>query len=140
MTVGERIKYIREDAGWTQSDLAEKLNLKDKASVCKVENGGDNITMKTLERYADALGVDSSVLMGWSKHEAFPRAQTIKRSEIEPYQQKVSPAFEKIYSTNECIAKIVECMPSLSTKQINHLMRYAMELTKGENNGSESKS
>lgn len=67
MTVGERIKQIREDKTISQEDLAKKLGLKDKSSVCKIEKAGDNVSTKSIVKYAEALGVTPAVLMGWEK-------------------------------------------------------------------------
>ena len=73
MTVGERIKTARERLGVSQEDLAKRLNLKDKSSVCKIEKAGDNISTKSIKKYADALGVTPSFLMGWEQTAIGPR-------------------------------------------------------------------
>ena len=65
MTVGERIKQIRESRDISQEDLANKLGLKDKSSVCKIEKAGDNISTKSIAKYAEALNVTPACLMGW---------------------------------------------------------------------------
>ena len=65
MTVGERIKQVRENKSISQEDLAKKLGLKDNSSVCKIEKAGDNITTKSISKYAEALGVTPASLMGW---------------------------------------------------------------------------
>lgn len=69
MTVGERIKYAREIRGISQEELAKKLGLKDKSSVCKIEKAGDNVSTKSVKKYADALGTTPSFLMGWVENE-----------------------------------------------------------------------
>lgn len=65
MTVADRIKYRREELGFTQSELAQKAGYSDKTSVSKIENSGDNISMKKVRRIAKALSVSPSYLMGW---------------------------------------------------------------------------
>ena len=65
MTVGERIKQIREEKGISQEDLAKLLGLKDKSSVCKIEKAGDNISTKSIVKYAKALQISPADLMGW---------------------------------------------------------------------------
>lgn len=73
MTVGDRIRTAREKLGVSQEDLAKRLNLKDKSSVCKIEKAGDNISTKSIKKYADALGVSPSFLMGWEQTPFGPR-------------------------------------------------------------------
>lgn len=66
MTVGERIKFIRELKGISQEELAKKLGLKDKSSVCKIEKAGDNISTMSIKRYAKALNTSVARIMGWA--------------------------------------------------------------------------
>lgn len=67
MTVGERIKAIREERKISQLELARRLGLKDKSSVCKIEKSGDNISTKSIKSYAKALNVTPAFLMGWTR-------------------------------------------------------------------------
>ena len=73
MTVGDRIRSAREKLGVSQEELAKRLKLKDKSSVCKIEKAGDNISTKSIKKYADALGVSPSFLMGWEQTAIGPR-------------------------------------------------------------------
>lgn len=65
MTKGERIKYLRESKGLTQTELAEKIG-STKQNVYKYENGIiTNIPSDKIECLADVLDVTPSYLMGW---------------------------------------------------------------------------
>lgn len=66
MTVGDRIKYMRESLGLSQEDLAKKIGLKDKSSITKIEKSGDNVTLKNVEKLSTALGCSIQYLMGWN--------------------------------------------------------------------------
>lgn len=65
MSIGERIKQKRIELGLTQLELAERMGYKSKAAICKVERGEDNITSDRVVRFANALGVSISYIMGW---------------------------------------------------------------------------
>ena len=54
--VGRRVAELRERAGLTQDQLAERLGNSVKY-VQRVEHGGDNLTIKTLLKWAKGLGV-----------------------------------------------------------------------------------
>lgn len=69
MTIGERIRFKRNELGLSQTELAEKAGYSDKTAISKLENAGDDISMKQIKRVAKALGINSSILLGWKDGE-----------------------------------------------------------------------
>lgn len=67
MTVGERIKELRTNLGLTQEELAYKIGYKSRATVNKIESGEREITQSMIVKFANALHVTPSVIMGWDK-------------------------------------------------------------------------
>lgn len=65
MTTADRIRNRRIELGLTQLEVAKRLGFKSKAAVCKVEKQGDDVTLKNVEKFADALNCSPSYLMGW---------------------------------------------------------------------------
>ena len=63
--LGERIKRRRIELGLSQEDLAKRLGLKSKSTICKIERGDDNLTTTAITKYANALSVTPGYLMGW---------------------------------------------------------------------------
>lgn len=59
---GENLRLIREAAGLTQDDLAEKARKSQKA-ISKIENGGQRIYLDDLFNFADALNVPTAKLL-----------------------------------------------------------------------------
>jgi len=53
--IGALLKKAREDAGFTQEELAEKLNTR-KSAISRIENHAEDIKLSTLKRFANALG------------------------------------------------------------------------------------
>ena len=105
--LGRRIRDRRKELGLSQEELASRMNLKSKSTICKIERGEDNLTTDSIKKYAEALGVTPSYLMGWedidgnpieTKHINFPfdpsayRVDFLKKA-VEFYQkmQKLSP-------------------------------------------------
>ncbi len=65
MTVGERIKKIRENLNITQTDLAKKADIS-KQTLYKYEtNAITNIPSNKIEKIANILAVSPAILMGW---------------------------------------------------------------------------
>ena len=65
MNMGERIKKLRLEKGWTQEELGKCIGLK-KAAIQKYEKGYvENIKRPNIKLLADALGVTATYLMGW---------------------------------------------------------------------------
>lgn len=53
--IGVLLKQAREEAGFTQDELADKLNTK-KSAVSRIENHAKDIRLSTLEKYAKVFG------------------------------------------------------------------------------------
>jgi len=54
--VGVLLKQIREKSGYTQQELANKLDTK-KSAISRIENHAEDIRLSTLEKYARVLGM-----------------------------------------------------------------------------------
>ena len=65
MTIGERIKFLRESKRITQTELAEKLGTT-KLNIYKYENGIiTNIPSDKIELMAKCFEVSPGYIMGW---------------------------------------------------------------------------
>ena len=53
--IGVFLKKAREEAGFTQEELAEKLNTR-KSAISRIENHAEDIKLSTLKKFANALG------------------------------------------------------------------------------------
>jgi UDP-N-acetylglucosamine 1-carboxyvinyltransferase len=60
--VGRRIAELHVDRGLTQAQLAEVLDVA-LTNLQRIEHGKQNLTLISLERVADALGVDARALL-----------------------------------------------------------------------------
>lgn len=63
--LGKHIIELREQKGWSQSDLARACN-KDRQAIEKLENGKVNPTLYTLLEVANALEISLSKLVDLS--------------------------------------------------------------------------
>lgn len=61
-TVGARIRAARQDREVTQTALAKAIGMQ-RPDLSKIESGRQNITLSTLYRIADHLGVPASSLL-----------------------------------------------------------------------------
>lgn len=61
-SIGQTIKAVRQRAGITQVELAQKLGVTD-ARVSQIENGTRNTKLSAIQRIAAALEVPVSVLL-----------------------------------------------------------------------------
>jgi ribosome-binding protein aMBF1 (putative translation factor) len=55
LKIGVLLKKAREEAGFTQEELAEKLNTR-KSAISRIENHAEDIKLSTLKKFANALG------------------------------------------------------------------------------------
>lgn len=63
--IGKRIVQLREQKGWSQSDLARACS-KDRQSIERLENGKVNPTLYTLLEVAIVLEISLSKLVDFS--------------------------------------------------------------------------
>lgn len=102
MTVGQNIKKRRKELGWTQEQLAKKLNVT-KSAICKVETDKEqNMTTDRVESFAEALGCSVSCLMGWEQNEDPSGLAEILAS---PDVIKISILYSKLTPTNKDFVK-----------------------------------
>jgi transcriptional regulator with XRE-family HTH domain len=65
LTLYERIRKLRIQAGMSQDDLAHALGYKDRSMITKIESGKVDISQKKIIAFADALHTTPGYLMGW---------------------------------------------------------------------------
>ena len=51
----EKLRQLRQEQGLSLADLEEQTGMT-RANLCRLENEGQNVQLRTLERYARALG------------------------------------------------------------------------------------
>lgn len=85
MNIGDRVKYLREQKGMTQEELATRLGYKSKSSVAHIENGRD-IPRSMVVTLADILETTPAYLMGWDE----------EQKESTPIPQNRSAIIERI--------------------------------------------
>lgn len=69
MSIGEKIKIARDNAGLTQEELGKKCGTT-KQTIFKYETGVvTNIPIDRLEAIADAVNVSAAWLLGWEEEQ-----------------------------------------------------------------------
>ncbi len=63
MMIGQRIKRLRKERGYSQRDLAMRSGVSD-AFICQVETGRNGIGVPALMKLAKALGTTVGKLVG----------------------------------------------------------------------------
>lgn len=61
--VGQNIKRRRDELGLTQEQLADKMHLASRVSICDAEHGKTDITSERIFRFAEVLGCTGADLM-----------------------------------------------------------------------------
>lgn len=70
--LGERVRELREERGWTLERAAEAMNL-DLKHLQKIEAGKLNVTLVTVVRIAEGLGESVSALFAPAKVKRRPK-------------------------------------------------------------------
>lgn len=64
MTIGSRIRMLREELGYSQDQLAKMLGYKSRSTINKIELGVNDITQSKISAFADALNTTPAFLLG----------------------------------------------------------------------------
>ena len=72
MTLGDRIKKLRLEAGLSQEELAQEKGYSTKTSISKIEKDVLDMIQSTIVALARALKTTPRVLMGWTETEKKP--------------------------------------------------------------------
>ena len=79
MTIYERIRQLRIDAGMSQDDLAKAMGYSDRSMITKIESGKVDISQKKIIAFARVLNTTTAYLMGLDENVDEPSA-TIPRT------------------------------------------------------------
>ena len=119
MTIAERIRKARKEAGLTQKQLGDRMGVSD-ASITQYESGKRNPKVETLQRIAKALGVGVDVLLRDEISVEItdsPVKQALKkRAEGEDATPEDRMAYEKHLTKEEMgVTAISEALKALSS-------------------------
>lgn len=87
--IGKKIKILRKTRGWTQQQLADRLNIK-RATISNYEIGRRSPHIKELEEIAEVLGVNLEYFGfgGSAAVDLVARAKVLFESEVIPAEEK----------------------------------------------------
>ncbi|MBR3552512.1 MAG: helix-turn-helix transcriptional regulator [Clostridia bacterium] len=106
MTIYEKIRFLREQKGLSQQELAEKVGYKTASAINKIELGLRDLNQTKIISFAKALNTTPSFLMGWSD---------------EPVQQKTPPIPD---GKSELINEIIRELAALPQDKQQEVLRY----------------
>lgn len=97
MTVGDRIRKLRLEKGWSQSILAKKAGYKDKTAISCIETGKNELNQTKIAKFADILGTSPSYLMGWEDDDPEELADLLSSPDI----IEIAKLYSKLNNTNK---------------------------------------
>lgn len=89
--LGLKIKNRRIELEISQEELASRMGLKSKSTICKIERGEDNLTADSVKKYAQALGVSPDYLIGYEDKDG---KKTVKKLLFEAQEEENAKAKE----------------------------------------------
>ena len=67
LTIYEKIKNRRLELGYSQDELAKRMGYRSRSTINKIESGQVDISRNKIAKFAEALQVTPSYLMGWDE-------------------------------------------------------------------------
>ena len=77
MKLSEKIKFLREERGMSQTELAKAAGYISRSSISKIEKGESDPSQKMLSRIAAALGVKPSELISEENAKSPPQGEPV---------------------------------------------------------------
>lgn len=118
MTIGERIKEIRQEKNMTQKELGEKCGLADSA-IRRYELGKANPKKETIQKIANALNIDPFSLY------SFEMATKVLEESINAKEQELFESYNQLNTAGQ--EKAVE-----QVKLLTKIPEYQQDRTEGQ--------
>jgi transcriptional regulator with XRE-family HTH domain len=125
LTIGEKIKSIREHHGLTQHEFAKMLGVS-LSYISKVELDRKNPGRELLKKIAAQFQVSVDYLLGFSEKKEHPAAPV-------PSQEEWT-SFIASDSINPTIRTIIQILVQLDDKRLQHVLSFTSYLLHEQNN------
>jgi transcriptional regulator with XRE-family HTH domain len=86
MMIHEKIKKLRQQKGWSQTQLANKMGVRSQ-HISRYERGNSNPSAETLSKFAEIFGVSVDYLL--SEDEKNTNTYKIKDKQLQRYFEEV---------------------------------------------------
>lgn len=118
--IGNRIKELRLQKGWSQEELAKRVGYtspSSRSTINKIELGINSITYSNLKLYAKVLGTTVAYLVGESEEVA---------------REELWEDFDSCHCTDTLKKEIeiFECIQDVFGKDASQLMQFFVQLNK----------
>lgn len=98
----KNIKKYRLERQLTQSQLADLVGYSDKGMISRIENGKVDLPQSQIAKFASALGVSPSDLMGWDGKSQI----TLSKDDYQKFTKIISSLMETEILIPEALPKI----------------------------------
>jgi transcriptional regulator with XRE-family HTH domain len=94
--IGQRIKQAREDAGFTQAELADRIGVATAQSISRYERGETEVSAKRLRRIAEATGKHMSFFVLEPGEEVSPEESQNLLEAVDKLQDDVAEILRRL--------------------------------------------
>ena len=88
--IGQKIKQLREERGWSQEQLAQKMGYISKSTINKIEKNINDVNQSTLEKFAKVFGCDPAELVSEQPKIVNPKTLDFQRDLAKDYKKILS--------------------------------------------------
>lgn len=126
MTTGDRIRNRRLELGLTQEDLAKKMGLAGKSTISKIESSGNEVSLKQVRKYAEALNCTVGYLLGM---DATPSGHKVHSLFTKEERDAVDAEAMKAHMAAAHKGLMKQLYPTPSVEEIikNETIQYVLE-------------
>lgn len=67
MSIGQKIKQRRQELGWSQRELSDRMGYNNHSTITRIESGKVDVPQSRIVKFSEVLGVSIAYLMGWDQ-------------------------------------------------------------------------
>ena len=112
--IGDVIKRYREQNGWTQEELAERMGYTSKSTINKIEKNINDVKQRNIIKFAEVFGCDVTDLIC-----SEPTDMVIEPIKETPIESKYTP--EQIERAMKFIEQFDHQIPAIQDAIVNLL-------------------
>lgn len=120
--IGQKIKLKREELGWTQEELANRMGYKSKSTINKIEMGINDVSQSKIVKFAEVLDTSVAYLMNWDEKKIDAAAEIIKdkneySDKLENEFKEFMEEFSELQLTKEELQEVYDYARYIKTKR-----------------------
>ena len=118
MSIGSQIKKRRNELGWTQRELASKMEYKNHSIITMIEQDKVDVPQSRVVQFSEVLDVPIAYLMEWQNFN------------LQLFAEKTSPDKQELTEGEKLVLELFRKIPEEHQPAALEMLRAALKMQK----------